>query len=194
MWTTASNATKQVTDYQFRRLNGDFGKEQIHEEIVPCQDNYYAAIAYSTVNQLHSRESKPRFAGRNGMGSTNLIAIAAQAPDVHRGRLSPVLFAANKEISRGQGSVNYRHAKKGGLGGTWRNVAGLHPVGALPEKNFWPQSTEQSAPLFREGMEDGYFIKDELCFKCDIACHKNIYTVQEEGSRRKPGKFYAKFD
>jgi len=127
------------------------------------------------------------------MGSKNLIALVAQAPDVHRGRLSPALLAANKEISRGQGSVNYRDAKKGGLGGTWRNVAGLHPVGALPEKNFWPQGTEQPSPLFREAMEDGYFIKDESCFKCGIACHKNIYTVQEEGGRRKPGKFDAKF-
>ena len=349
MWTTASNATKQVTDYQFRRLSVDLGQEQIHEEVVPCrdlddflggmgrafrlladfdvddafspaaplvmnlgvfsgtdlmtglriffsaysplkvanngrplvmwstasgkfatkvlaadidevvfmgraarpvfllmrktdaglslsledagsllglethdkvlnltdrysdshvavlgtageqwQDNYYASIACSTVNQLHSRESKPRFAGRGGMGSImgskNLIAIVAQAPGVRRGRLSPALLAANKEISRGQGSVNYRDAKKGGLGGTWRNVAGLHPVGALPEKNFWPQGTEQPAPLFRDAMEDDYFIKDESCFKCGIGCHKNIYAVQEEGGRRKPGRFYAKFD
>ena len=162
------------------------------------QDNYYASIACSTVNQLHSRDCKPRSAGRGGMGSImgskNLIAIVAQAPDVHRGRLSPALLAANKEISRGPGSVNYRDAKKGGLGGTWRNVAGLHPVGALPEKNFWPQGTEQPTPLFRESMEDDYFIKDESCFKCGIGCHKNIYSVQEESGRRKPGKFYAKFD
>ncbi len=162
------------------------------------QDNYYASIACSTVNQLHSRDCKPRFAGRGGMGSImgskNLIVIVAQAPDVHRGRLSPALLAANKEISRDPGSANYRDAKKGGLGGTWRNVAGLHPVGALPEKNFWPQGTEQPAPLFRESMEDDYFIKDESCFKCGIGCHKNIYTVQEESGRRKPGKFYAKFD
>ena len=38
MWATASNATKEVIDYQFRRLNVDLGKEQIHEEIVPCRD------------------------------------------------------------------------------------------------------------------------------------------------------------
>ncbi|GIX48601.1 MAG: hypothetical protein KatS3mg131_2812 [Candidatus Tectimicrobiota bacterium] len=46
--------------------------------------NYYAAIACSTVNELQSRDCKPRFAGRGGMGSLmgskNLIAIVAQAP------------------------------------------------------------------------------------------------------------------
>ena len=162
------------------------------------QQNCYASIACSTVNQIHSRECKPRFAGRGGMGSImgakNLIAIVAQAPDRTRGKLSPALLAANKEISRGPGSVNYRDARKGGNGGTWRNVAGLHPVGALPEKNFWPQGTEQPVPLYRDSMEDAYCIKDESCFQCGIACHKNIYSVHEENGRRKPGKFYTKFD
>ena len=162
------------------------------------QHNYYASIACSTVNQLHSRDCKPRFAGRGGMGSImgskNLIAIVAQAPDRLRGKLPPGLLAANKEISRGAGSANYRDAKKGGNGGTWRNVAGLHPVGALPEKNFWPRGDEQPVPLYRDSMEDGYFIKDESCFQCGIACHKNVYAVEEGSDRRKPGKFYAKFD
>ncbi len=108
------------------------------------QHNYYAAIACSTVNQLYSRECKPRFAGRGGMGSLmgskNLIAIVVQAPDLKRGKLPQAILEANKEISRGPGSRNYRDAKKGnGAGGTWRNVAGLHPVGALPETNFWSQ-------------------------------------------------------
>src|SRR5262244_1429519 len=69
------------------------------------QQNYYAAIACSTVNQLRSRDCKPRFAGRGGMGSImgskNLIAIVAQAPDIHRGKSTPALLDANKEISRG---------------------------------------------------------------------------------------------
>lgn len=163
------------------------------------QHNFYAAIACSTVNELHSRDCKPRFAGRGGMGSImgskNLIAIVAQAADLHRGKLPPSLLAANKEISRGPGSRNYRDAHKGnGNGGTWRNVAGLHPLGALPEMNFWPQGNDRPVALYRNSVEKDYVIKDESCFKCGIGCHKNIYAVQEENGRRKPGKFFTKFD
>ncbi|HJY81739.1 MAG TPA: aldehyde ferredoxin oxidoreductase C-terminal domain-containing protein [Candidatus Binatia bacterium] len=165
------------------------------------QQNFYAAIACSTVNQLRSRDCKPRFAGRGGMGSImgskNLIAIVAQAPDIHRGKSTPALLDANKEISRGPGSRNYRDADKGnGNGGTWRNVAGLHPIGALPEMNFWPQGNDRPVALYRNTMESNneYFIKDESCFKCGISCHKNIYATEEEHGRRKPGKFVTKFD
>jgi aldehyde:ferredoxin oxidoreductase len=165
------------------------------------QQNFYAAIACSTVNQLRSRECKPRFAGRGGMGSImgakNLIAIVAQAPDIHRGKSTPALLEANKEISRGPGSRNYRDPDKGnGNGGTWRNVAGLHPAGALPEMNFWPQGNDRPAALYRNSMENNsaYLIKDESCFKCGISCHKNIYAAAEENGRRKPGKFFTKFD
>jgi aldehyde:ferredoxin oxidoreductase len=163
------------------------------------QQNAYAAIACSTVNELQSRDCKPRFAGRGGMGSImgskNLLAIVAQAPDLRRGKLAPEVLEANKEISRGEGSRNYRDAKKGnGAGGTWRNVAGLHPLGALPEKNFWPQGDDYPAMLYRNAMETDYVIKDESCFKCGIACHKNIYAVEQESGQRKAGKFFAKFD
>ena len=163
------------------------------------ENNFYAAIACSTVNQLQSRDCKPRFAGRGGMGSImgskNLFAVVAQAPDVRVGKVSPIVLAANKEISRGDGSRNYRDAKKAnGGGGTWRNVAGLHPVGALPEMNFWPQGNDSPSSLYRESMEDPYVIKDESCFKCGISCHKNVYSVEEENGRRKAGKYYAKFD
>ncbi len=163
------------------------------------EHNYYAAIACSTVNELQTRQCKPRFAGRGGMGSVmgskNLIAIVAQAPDPKRGKLPPALLEANKEISRGEGSRNYRDSRKAnGGGGTWRNVAGLHPLGALPEKNFWPQGDEHPVSLFRDSMEPPYVIKDESCFKCGIACHKNVYAVEQENGRRKAGTFYAKLD
>ena len=163
------------------------------------QQNFYAAIACSTVNQLQSRDCKPRFAGRGGMGSImgakNLLAIVAQVPDRKGSKLPPAVLEANKEISRGEGSRNYRDARKAnGGGGTWRNVAGLHPVGALPEMNFWPQGNDAPSSLYRASMEDPYFIKDESCFKCGIACHKNVYAVEEENGRRKAGKFYAKLD
>ena len=163
------------------------------------QHNAYAAIACSTVNQLQSRQCKPRFAGRGGMGSVmgskNLLAVVAQAPDLKRGKLPAEVRDANKEISRGEGSRNYRDAKKAnGAGGTWRNVAGLHPIGALPETNFWPQGDDSPSTLYRQSMEEPYLIKDESCFQCGIACHKNIYDVDESDGRRKAGKFYAKFD
>ena len=61
---------------------------------------------------------------------------------------------------------------------TWRNVAGLHPVGALPEMNFWPQGDDLPSLLYRAAMEEPYIIKDESCFQCGIACHKNIVTTQ----------------
>ena len=161
--------------------------------------NAYGSIACSTVNQLQSRQCKPRFAGRGGMGSVmgskNLLAVVAQAPDLKRGKLAAEVREANKEISRGEGSRNYRDAKKGnGAGGTWRNVAGLHPIGALPENNFWPQGDDSPSSLYRNSMEEPYLIKDESCFQCGIACHKNVYDVDESDGRRKAGKFYAKFD
>src|ERR687887_633544 len=163
------------------------------------QQNAYAAIACSTGNEIETRECKPRFAGRGGMGSImgskQLLAIVAQAPIPKRAKLSPALLAANKEISRGEGSRNYRDSRKGnGAGGTWRNVAGLHPIGALPEMNFWPQGNDRPSSLYRAALEEPYVIKNESCFQCGIACHKNIYEVKEENSRRKAGKFFTKFD
>ena len=163
------------------------------------RQNAYAAIACSTVNQLQSRDCKPRFAGRGGMGSMmgskNLLAIVAQAPDLKTGKTPSGVLAANREISRGEGSRNYRDARKAnGGGGTWRNVAGLHPVGALPEMNFWPQGNDAPSSLYRQAYEEPYVIKDESCFKCGISCHKNIYDVEMEEGRRKAGEYHAKFD
>jgi aldehyde:ferredoxin oxidoreductase len=163
------------------------------------QTNRYAAIACTTTNEVRSRDCKPRFAGRGGMGSIlgskNVLAIVVQSPDLDRGKLAKGVLEANKEIARGAGSRNYRDKTKGnGLGGTWRNVAGLHPVGALPEKNFWPDGGDGPKSLFREAFEPHYVIKDESCWQCGIACHKNIYEPTEENGKRKAGKFYTKFD
>lgn len=163
------------------------------------QTNLYAAIACSTTNETRSRDCKPRFAGRGGMGgmlgSKNIVAIVAQAPDPDRGKLPPAVLAANKEIARGAGSRNYRDAHKGnGLGGTWRNIHGLHPLGALPEKNFWPDGGDGPKSLYRDAFEPNFVIKDESCWQCGIACHKNVYEAIPENGKRKAGKFYTKFD
>jgi len=164
--------------------------------------NRMAAIALSTDNQLRSGDCKPRFCGRGGfggvMGSKNLIAIVSQAPDDKSG-VSAVVKEANQVIARGAGSKNYRDAYKGeGGGGTWRNIAGLHPLGCLPEKNFWAPGNTDAVPLYRSSFEKPYVVKDESCFKCGIACHKNIYDRPEgetaEGRKAKKGKFRVKFD
>jgi aldehyde:ferredoxin oxidoreductase len=163
------------------------------------QTNFYAAIACSTTNEMRSHDCKPRFAGRGGMGgllgSKNILAIVAQAPEQDRGKLPPGVLAANKEIARGAGSRNYRDQHKGnGLGGTWRNIHGLHPLGALPEKNFWTDGGDGPKSLYRNAFEVDFVIKDESCWQCGIACHKNIYEAVPADGKRKAGKFYTKFD
>ncbi len=174
--------------------------------IGPPGENYktnrMASIVLSSENQLKSGDCKPRFCGRGGfggvMGSKNLIAIVAQAPD-DKSPVTEVVKEANKVISRGAGSKNYRDAYKGdGGGGTWRNIAGLHPLGCLPEKNFWAPGNDDAVQLYRSSHEETYVIKDESCFKCGIACHKNIYErpggETAEGRKAKKGRFRTKFD
>jgi aldehyde:ferredoxin oxidoreductase len=130
----------------------------------------------------------------NLMGSKNLIAIVAKAPDP-KGRVTPVIKGVNLEISRGDGSRNYRDARKhNGGGGTWRNYPPLHKAGILPENNFNPQGNDLPGRLFRDKYEENFVVKDESCFKCGIACHKNVYEAIEENGKRKAGKFYVKLD
>jgi aldehyde:ferredoxin oxidoreductase len=194
------NAHEKIMDLQKQYDDAHFAV------IGPSGENYetnrMAAIALSSENQLKSGENKPRFCGRGGfggvMGSKNLIAIVAQAPD-DKTAVTEVVKEANKVISRGAGSKNYRDAHKAeGGGGTWRNIAGLHPIGCLPELNFETLGNEDAVPLFRGSFEDSYVIKDESCFKCGIACHKNIYDRPEGetaiGRKAKKGRFRAKFD
>ena len=38
MWTTVTNDTKQITDYQFRRVTIDLGRGDMHQDTIPCQD------------------------------------------------------------------------------------------------------------------------------------------------------------
>jgi aldehyde:ferredoxin oxidoreductase len=104
------------------------------------------------------------------------------------------VLAANRDRS-GAGSRNYRDPHKGnGLGGTWRNIHGLHPLGVLPEKNFWSDGGDGPKSLYRDAFEPTFVIKDESCWQCGIACHKNIYDEVTENGKRKAGKFYTKFD
>ncbi|MGZ0162420.1 MAG: aldehyde ferredoxin oxidoreductase C-terminal domain-containing protein [Planctomycetales bacterium] len=169
--------------------------------IGPSGENYencrYAAIALSTENQLKSKDNKPRFCGRGGMGgvmgSKNLIAIVVDTKDRIGPKAPPELKELNQEVAKGKGSAKFRDKDKfGGGGGTWANYDALNPVHAMPEMNFVPTGTKVSLPLFRDNWEQGpYVVKDESCFRCGISCHKNVYDEDENG---KAGKFRAKLD
>ena len=169
--------------------------------IGPSGENYencrYAAIALSTENQLKSKDNKPRFCGRGGMGgvmgSKNLIAIVADTKDRVGSKAPPELKELNQEVAKGKGSAKLRDKKKfGGGGGTWANYEALNPVHAMPEMNFVPTGTKVSLPLYRDNWEQGpYVVKDESCFRCGISCHKNVY---DEGDDGKAAQFRAKLD
>ena len=158
------------------------------------ENNYLAGVALSTENQLRSGDDKSRWAGRGGMGSVmgskNLLGIVAQSTDV-KTKVSPEVREMNKQILNGPGSRKYREAKKGGMGGTWANYVALEDFHFVPENNFRPKGEGNPRSLFREVVENDFAIKAENCFKCAIACHKNIYEKTEDGKR---GKFLAKFD
>lgn len=152
----------------------------------------YAAIALSTENQLRSGDPKPRFCGRGGiggvMGSKNLLAIVADAPDRKGPRPPPGLAELNREVARGEGSRRFRDRDMGnGGGGTWANYEAMNPVHALPERNFVPTGTDASFALHRPNVEKGpWTVKDESCYRCGIKCHKNVYDEN--------GRFRAKLD
>ena len=155
---------------------------------------YFAAVALSTENELKSGDDKCRFAGRGGMGtvmgSKNLIGLVAQSKDKLT-KLAPEIKEVNKKISTGPGSVKFREAGKGGLGGTWSNFPILDKFHTLPQNNFRPKADGAVDQLFRENLEQDFVIKAESCYRCGINCHKNIYERTDDGKR---GAFRAKFD
>lgn len=155
---------------------------------------YFAAVALSTENQLKSGEEKARWAGRGGMGtvmgSKNLLAIVARSKD-KRAKRTPVLRDLNREIAGGVGSRKFREKKAGGAGGTWSNYEPLQELYLVPENNFRPTGNDAIEEIFRDNLEDEFFIKAESCYGCGISCHKNIHERTPEGGR---GDFLAKFD
>ena len=155
---------------------------------------YFAAVALSTENELKSGDDKCLFGGRGGMGAVmgfkNLIGLVAQSKDKLT-KLAPEVKELNKKISTGPGSVKFREANKGGLGGTWSNFPILDEFHVLPQDNFRPKGDGAVNRLFRENLEDDFIIKAESCYRCGINCHKNIYEKKADGTR---GEFRAKFD
>jgi aldehyde:ferredoxin oxidoreductase len=179
-------------------LHEKHGKDAHVASIGPAgehwMNNYMAAVALSTDNETKSKDDKCRFAGRGGMGSVmgskNLLAIVAVAKDKF-GKLTPAIRDLNREISGGKGSVKFREADKGGLGGTWSNYEPLEKFHAVPHNNFRPTGDGSPEKLFRANVEKEYIVKAESCLRCGINCHKNIYERKLDGSR---GEYRAKFD
>jgi aldehyde:ferredoxin oxidoreductase len=203
----ASELVGKISNDKIQALRVTHGKDAHFAVIGPAGEAYqnvrYAAIALSTVNQLKSGDNKPRFCGRGGfggvMGSKNLLALVADGPDrlMERPKPSAKLKELNMEVARGKGSARFRDKKRAnGGGGTWANYEALGPVNAAPEMNFIPTGTDVSKPLYRPAVEamGTYVVKDEACFRCGIACHKNVYDAVEIKGKMKPGKFRAKLD
>ena len=155
---------------------------------------YYASVGCSTENLMKSGDDKCRWAGRGGMGSImgykNVLGIIADSRD-EKIKVSDEIKELNKFIPTGPGSRKYREVKKGGLGGTWSNYEPLGKLNIVPENNFRPPKNNNADKLFRTRVEEDFVVKAENCFRCAIACHKNIYEKESDGSR---GKFLAKFD
>jgi aldehyde:ferredoxin oxidoreductase len=194
---SAEGLAGKTTHEKIMALREDYG--DAHFAVIgPAGENfeqvYFAAVAISTENQLKSGDDKSRFAGRGGMGtvmgSKNLLGIVAQSKDKF-GKLTPAVRDLNREISGGVGSRKFREKNKGGLGGTWANYEPLQQFYLVPENNFRPQANDGIEEMFRDNLEDQFFIKAESCFRCGINCHKNMYARTEDGAR---GEFLAKFD
>ncbi len=158
------------------------------------QHCYFASVGCSTENLFKSNDDKCRWAGRGGMGSImgykNIFGIIADSRDP-KAKLQSEIKELNKFISTGPGSRKYREEKKGGLGGTWSNYVALGKLNIVPENNFRPPEKSQAHKLERAEVEKTLSVKAENCFRCAIACHKNIYEKNPDGTR---GKFLAKFD
>lgn len=205
----AESFVGQLANDKIQELRRHFGKDAHFAVIGPAGENWqnvrYAAIALSTVNQLTSGDNKPRFCGRGGfggvMGSKNLLGFIADGPDrlTERPKPTPKLKELNMAVARGKGSARFRDKRKNnGGGGTWANYEALNPIHAMPENNFIPTGTEVSFPLWRPAVEEKgeFMVKDEACFRCGIACHKNVYEIDgvKKNGKPNPGKFRAKLD
>ena len=155
---------------------------------------FFGSVGCSTENLMKSNDDKCRWAGRGGMGSVmgykNVLGIIADARD-EKITLTDDIKELNKFIATGPGSRKYREQKKGGLGGTWSNYVALGKLNIVPENNFYPPAEGHARELERENVEKEFMVKAENCFRCAIACHKNVYEKKDDGSR---GQFLAKFD
>lgn len=172
------------------------------------QQVWYACIAGTTQEQVMSGEPKFRFAGRLGMGSVlgskNILALVAVAPEDQYRRGDERLKPINREIGHGAQSKGYRHpANAEGGGGTGRLEKVLDSFGVLPWRNFEPRGENLAAPVHIETVReaDPFILIDRNCFGCQIACHMDVYQAPVEGkdpdprqARRRHGPFIGRYE
>ena len=192
----ASDLVGLPVDERVRRLHARF--PEAHFAVIGPAGEHWQSVAYagvylSTDHQLETGELKVRACGRGGfggvLGSRNLLAIAADGPNP-RGSAAG-LKEVNREINLGPGSARYRDLAHD-RGGTWRTFKMMHEVGGMPEYNFAPTGTDESAVLYRATVEAGPFtVRAEGCYLCGIRCHKNVYDRDPSGAE---GRFRTKVD
>ncbi len=192
----ASDLVGLPVDERVRRLHARF--PEAHFAVIGPAGEHWQSVAYagvylSTDHQLETGDLKVRACGRGGfggvLGSRNLLAIAADGPNP-RGSAAG-LKEINREINLGPGSARYRDLAHD-RGGTWRTFKMMHEVGGMPEYNFAPTGTDDSAVLYRANVEAGPFtVRAEGCYLCGIRCHKNVYDRDPSGAE---GRFRTKVD
>ncbi|MFH1571591.1 MAG: aldehyde ferredoxin oxidoreductase C-terminal domain-containing protein [Gemmatimonadota bacterium] len=170
---------------------------------------WYACIVGTTQEGLMSGEDKFRYAGRLGMGSVlgskNIAAIVALAPEDDQRQGDERLKAINREIGRGDQSKGFRHPlNHSGLGGTGKNEKLLDGFGVLPFRNFEPRGENLARPVHLETMRDenpAFVVVDKGCYGCQIACHQDFYAAPEGGrdpdarqARRRHGPFLGRYE
>lgn len=160
------------------------------------QTVWYACIVGSTQEGLMSGEDKFRYAGRLGMGSVlgskNIAAIVALAPEDVSRKGDERLKAINRELGRGEQTKGFRHPlNHGGLGGTGKNEKLLDGFGVLPFRNFEPHGENLATPVHLETMRDEHpalIVVDKGCYGCQIACHQDFYAAPTGGKDPDPQK------
>jgi len=173
------------------------------------QTVWYACIVGSTQEGLMSGEDKFRYAGRLGMGSVlgskNIAAIVALAPEEVYRKGDERLVAINREIGRGDQTKGFRGPlNHDGLGGTGKNEKLLDGFGVLPFKNFEPHGENLATPVHLETMRDEnpeLVVVDKGCFGCRIACHQDFYAAPDVGkdpdpkrARRNHGSYLGRYE
>ncbi|MEW6755271.1 MAG: aldehyde ferredoxin oxidoreductase C-terminal domain-containing protein [Candidatus Latescibacterota bacterium] len=172
------------------------------------QTVWYAGIAGSTQEQVMTGEDKFRFAGRLGMGSVlgskNVLALVAYAPEDVYPRGDERLKEVNRQVGRGDQSKGYRHPSNfDGGGGTGRLERVLDSHGVMPYRNFEPRGEMLSVPTHLETVRESaeFTVIDKNCYGCQIACHQEVYETPPEGkdpdprrARRHHGPYVGRFE
>jgi len=181
----ASELIGKTTDQKIKILSKNYDKSGF-AVIGPAGENLvrYAAIAFSTGDQLRNNTNHMRFAGRGGMGavmgSKNILGIVIKGTGKKQDAGNVV--SINKEIATGKLTSKYRET------GTYcGNMKKLDGLGVGVHDNFSKGKDERLTNILRETlMEKGYSGKNKGCTGCAIKCWKEIHSPD--------GKILGKLD